>query len=211
MTAMGLAEFAGKTYQEVLEEVDILSMDGQIRPVDHAPLLRALRGEIVRGEEIMRHRQTGRTGATASTARPPCGTRRALSPGRSRSSGILPTSWKPRSSPCARDSNRTPAPAAGAAGTGAPADCPRPARRPGPGPTAATFTVSSLLMGMENPEMSQQLEALREQPAGGDQGAACLRGELRPPALARFGLSKGIQSHLEVYQQQHPELSIQLI
>ncbi len=60
-TAMGLEEFADKTVAEVYEEVDILNLDGQLRPLEQAPLLRSLKGEIVRGEEIMRHRQTGRT------------------------------------------------------------------------------------------------------------------------------------------------------
>ncbi len=61
VTHMGLDEFEDKTIAEVYEEVDILNPDGQLRPLDEAPLLRALRGEIVRGEEIMRHRGTGRT------------------------------------------------------------------------------------------------------------------------------------------------------
>jgi PAS domain S-box-containing protein len=60
-THMGLDEFRGKTYAEVLEEVDILYTDGRERPAEQAPLLRSLRGEIVRGEEIMRHRTSGKT------------------------------------------------------------------------------------------------------------------------------------------------------
>jgi PAS domain S-box-containing protein len=60
-TAMGLEEFEGKTVEEVLEDVDILYPDGQPRPPDQAPLLCSLRtGEIVRGEEMMRHRAAGR-------------------------------------------------------------------------------------------------------------------------------------------------------
>jgi PAS domain S-box-containing protein len=60
-TAMGLDEFEGKTVQEVLEEVDILYLDGTPRPPEQAPLLRSLRtGEIVRGEEMVRHRASGR-------------------------------------------------------------------------------------------------------------------------------------------------------
>jgi PAS domain S-box-containing protein len=60
-TAMGLEEFTDKTVAEVYEEVDILNPDGQLRPLEQAPLIRSLKGEIVRGEEIMCHRQTGRT------------------------------------------------------------------------------------------------------------------------------------------------------
>jgi PAS domain S-box-containing protein len=61
VTAMGLEEFEGKTIEEVLEECDIYYPDERPRPPDEAPLLRSLRsGEIVRGEEKMRHRASGK-------------------------------------------------------------------------------------------------------------------------------------------------------
>jgi PAS domain S-box-containing protein len=61
VTAMGLETFEHKAVEEVLAEVDILYVDGQPRPAEQAPLIRSLRGEVVRGEEIMRHRRTGNT------------------------------------------------------------------------------------------------------------------------------------------------------
>lgn len=61
VTHMGLQEFQDKTISEVYEEVDILNLDGQMRAYNDAPLIRALQGEVVRGEEIMRHRRTGHT------------------------------------------------------------------------------------------------------------------------------------------------------
>ncbi|HEY3319089.1 MAG TPA: PAS domain S-box protein [Planctomycetota bacterium] len=60
VTHMGLAEFHDKSVEQILEEVEICNPDGNVRPAEDAPLLRALRGEIVRGEESMRHRKTGR-------------------------------------------------------------------------------------------------------------------------------------------------------
>ncbi len=60
-TQMGLEEFADKSVTQVLDTLEILNPDGQPRPPEQAPLLRCLHGEIVRGEEIMRHRGTGRT------------------------------------------------------------------------------------------------------------------------------------------------------
>jgi len=60
MTPMGLEEFEGKSVYQVLDEVEICNIDGQIRPAEEAPLIRSLRGEIVHGEEIMRHRKTGK-------------------------------------------------------------------------------------------------------------------------------------------------------
>ena len=60
-TAMALDPFEGKTIHEVLEELDILYLDGTPRPAEEGPLLRSLRsGEVVRGEEMVRHRKTGR-------------------------------------------------------------------------------------------------------------------------------------------------------
>jgi PAS domain S-box-containing protein len=60
ITKMGLKEFREKTLNQVLEEVDILNPDGKPRPPEETPLLRSLRGETVRGEEIMRDRKTGK-------------------------------------------------------------------------------------------------------------------------------------------------------
>ena len=58
-TPMRLKEFKHVSQAELLEEVEILYPDGQPRPPEQAPLGRSLRGEVVRGEEIMRHRRTG--------------------------------------------------------------------------------------------------------------------------------------------------------
>ena len=60
-TGMGLEEFSGLTVAQLYERVDILTLDGRPRAQADAPLLRSLRGEVVRGEEIMRDRATGWT------------------------------------------------------------------------------------------------------------------------------------------------------
>lgn len=59
VTAMGLEEFQDWPVEKVLAEVEISYPNGQLRPPDQSPLLLSLKGEIVRGEEIMRHRRTG--------------------------------------------------------------------------------------------------------------------------------------------------------
>ncbi|HLO18227.1 MAG TPA: PAS domain S-box protein, partial [Anaerolineales bacterium] len=61
VTAMGLDIFKDRSVEEVYQEVEIFYPDGQPRPPEQAPLLRSLHGEVVRGEEIMRHRQTGKS------------------------------------------------------------------------------------------------------------------------------------------------------
>jgi len=59
-TQTGLKEFKNKTLEEVLQDIEIFHPDGRPRPEEESPLLRSLRGEIVRGEEIVRNRHTGR-------------------------------------------------------------------------------------------------------------------------------------------------------
>jgi PAS domain S-box-containing protein len=60
-TTMGLEEFKDWPIEKVNEEIETFNLTGEIRPVDQTPLLRSLRGEIVRGEEIMRYRRSGKT------------------------------------------------------------------------------------------------------------------------------------------------------
>lgn len=59
-TSMGLEEFWSKPLDEVLLDLEIFNPDGEPRPPEQLPLLLSLRGEAVRGEEIMVHRRTGR-------------------------------------------------------------------------------------------------------------------------------------------------------
>jgi PAS domain S-box-containing protein len=59
VTALGLKAFKNKSIEEIYQEVEILYPDGQFRPPEQSPLFRSLRGETLRGEEIMRHRQSG--------------------------------------------------------------------------------------------------------------------------------------------------------
>ncbi|MEO8136218.1 MAG: PAS domain S-box protein, partial [Betaproteobacteria bacterium] len=61
VTQMNLKEFKDKSVEQIAAVVDILKPDGQLRAHADAPLLRALDGETVRVEEIMRDRETGRT------------------------------------------------------------------------------------------------------------------------------------------------------
>jgi PAS domain S-box-containing protein len=60
VTAMGVEAFKHKSADEIRKELEIFNADGTPRPPDQSPLLRSLRGEVVRGEEIMRHRRTGK-------------------------------------------------------------------------------------------------------------------------------------------------------
>lgn len=59
-TTMGLDPFEGKPVREAIEELEIFHPDGTVRPPEQAPLLVSLKGKVLRGEEIMRHRHSGR-------------------------------------------------------------------------------------------------------------------------------------------------------
>jgi PAS domain S-box-containing protein len=211
VTSMGLQEFKDKTYAEVLDEVEILTLDGQPRPVDQAPLLRSLRDEIVRGEEIMRHRQTGKMRYRHYSAAP-------MRDGAGSITGAIAividiTDRKQAEAEAhaqmiqielqhrlidQREQERI-----------------RIARDLHDGPvqalTGITFAVSGLLMGDCPPETAQQLEAMQKTIQEQINELRTYAGELRPPALAKFGLGNAIRSHLDTVQEKHPEVQIKFI
>ncbi len=69
-TNMGLMDFEGKPLEETLQEIDVYYLDGTIRPDKESPLLRSLRGDVLRGEEIVRNRRTGTTRIRQYSAAP---------------------------------------------------------------------------------------------------------------------------------------------
>lgn len=76
----------------------------------------------------------------------------------------------------------------------------------------AAFALESITYNLDpNSELKRELDQVRQTI---NQQVADLRtyaGELRPPALAKFGLAKGIASHLEGFREKHPELKIKFI
>jgi len=56
---LGLAGEESHPFGEILDTLEILNPDGSQRPQGEAPLFRSLRGEVLSGEEIVRHRITG--------------------------------------------------------------------------------------------------------------------------------------------------------
>jgi PAS domain S-box-containing protein len=56
---LGWREFNDESPDDATQDVEILNLDGTLRSRKDSPLLRSLRGEILSGEEIMRHRPTG--------------------------------------------------------------------------------------------------------------------------------------------------------
>jgi PAS domain S-box-containing protein len=59
VTHMGFKEFTDKTVEQISEVTEIYNPDGSVRPFEQSPLLRALKGETLRGEEIIRIKNDG--------------------------------------------------------------------------------------------------------------------------------------------------------
>lgn len=58
-SGLGLELPHGKPIDSLVDMLEILEADGAPRPKEKTPLFRSLKGEIVQGEEIIRHAQTG--------------------------------------------------------------------------------------------------------------------------------------------------------
>ena len=74
--------------------------------------------------------------------------------------------------------------------------------------TGATFALRGLLMDECAPAVAAQLEAIQETLQAQINELRAYAGELRPPTLAKFGLVKAIQSHLEGFREKHPGLQV---
>jgi len=72
----------------------------------------------------------------------------------------------------------------------------------------AIMTLQALLMDNLDPATAEQLVALRNRLQAQIAELRTYSQELRPPLLARFGLEKAINSHLETFREKHPELEI---
>jgi PAS domain S-box-containing protein len=207
-TAMGLEEFEDKTYAQVLDEVDILYVNGSPRPEDQAPLLRSLRGEIARGEEIMRHRQTGRTryrqyssaplhdatgkitGAVA-IVRDITEMRQAEVEMQTRAIQIelqqrLLEQREQERLQIARDLHDGPVQAL----------------------TGITLALRGVLMDQCPADIADPLETIQSQLQAQIGELRAFAGELRPPALSKFGLGRAIRSHIGDFQANHPDLQV---
>ncbi len=82
------------------------------------------------------------------------------------------------------------------------------------GPIQDLYSISYSLKGMGLPGLeSPDQNAVDDVYANLQSSIDKLReicGELRPPTLAHFGLGKAIQSHAQRYQEQHPEIQVQV-
>lgn len=75
---------------------------------------------------------------------------------------------------------------------------------------ALVFQVDSLVEQIEAGNKTEAVEALKSQLLEVIQSLRTISRELRPPALAPYGLEKAIRSHVEGLRRGHPDLHIEL-
>jgi PAS domain S-box-containing protein len=75
---------------------------------------------------------------------------------------------------------------------------------------AATYQLGELADAVQDEQSLGQMVAVQVSLQRVIRMLRTVAGQLRPPALAPFGLAKAIRSHVEEFKREHPELDIQL-
>jgi signal transduction histidine kinase len=206
---MNFKDFKEKTYLEILDEVDILTPDGQLRPEEQAPLIRSLKGEVSRGEEIMRHRRTGQTryrhyssapirdadgtilGAVA-VIRDMTELKQAENTANLRSSQVemqhrLMDQREQERQQIARDLHDGPMQEI----------------------LGAIYSLKGKMLDISDKDLTNDLQQVVETLHLQLAEMRSYASELRPPSLAKFGLEKAIASYLNEWQDKHPDIQTQ--
>ena len=76
--------------------------------------------------------------------------------------------------------------------------------------TGVILTLENLLGAGCPPGLAEQIAAVQDTVREQISEMRAYAGELRPPALGRFGLGKAIRSHMDAFQEKHPELRMRL-
>jgi PAS domain S-box-containing protein len=76
--------------------------------------------------------------------------------------------------------------------------------------TGAHYALEGILYTTEDKALAQALQVIRDSIKQEVNGLRDYAGELRPPTLSKFGLGKAIRSHLESFQEKHPEIRLEL-
>jgi PAS domain S-box-containing protein len=209
VTLIDFKEFEKKSYLEILDEVDILTPDGQLRPEGQAPLIRSLKGEVFRGEEIMRHRRTGQTRYrhySSAPIRDADGTilgavavirditelKQAENTANLRSSQVemqhrLMDQREQERQQIARDLHDGPMQEI----------------------LGAIYTLKGKMLDISDKDLTNDLQQVVETLHLQLAEMRSYASELRPPSLAKFGLEKAIVSYLSEWQDKHPDIQTQ--
>jgi signal transduction histidine kinase len=72
------------------------------------------------------------------------------------------------------------------------------------------FHLGVIVRALDNPDFAQQLAPIQDQLQGAVDSLRAICGELRPPSLAPFGLEQALRAHARQFQEEHPEIAVQL-
>ena len=70
------------------------------------------------------------------------------------------------------------------------------------------FVLQGVAADIQDPDIRQAVQSVQENLQDQINSLREFAGELRPPALVKFGLEKAIRSHLESLQEKHPAISM---
>lgn len=76
--------------------------------------------------------------------------------------------------------------------------------------TASTFALETLAIDHPDPSLQAELRSIRQSLQNQISELRSFTGELRPPAIAKFGLEKAIRDHLAASMEKHPEFSVHI-
>jgi PAS domain S-box-containing protein len=74
--------------------------------------------------------------------------------------------------------------------------------------SGAVFALQVLAMDSVDPDTKVEIEKIQASLATQIDELRAYAGELRPPALAHFGLEKAIQSYVETFHEKHPDIQV---
>jgi PAS domain S-box-containing protein len=74
--------------------------------------------------------------------------------------------------------------------------------------TGAILALQALLIDGCDPSVAPEIDTVRDSLQEQIRELRAYAGELRPPSLAKFGLGKAIRSHLEMFQEKHPQIHV---
>ncbi len=74
--------------------------------------------------------------------------------------------------------------------------------------TGAHYALEGILYTVQDETLAQGLKGIRDTIKDQVAELRAYASELRPPTLSKFGLGKAIRSHMEAFQEKHPEMQI---
>jgi PAS domain S-box-containing protein len=77
--------------------------------------------------------------------------------------------------------------------------------------TGAHYALEGVLHSTDDENLAQGLRAIRDTIKNQVSELRAYAGQLRPPALVKFGLAPGIRSHLDAFQEKYPQIAVEFV